>query len=273
MAFLTLAVVEMFQLELQSSLILISVVRSISLLVLLLDKDETINKKPKVGLAQNAYSEFIYYLIPWIMFVVAASTASNVITAFTTDPSVLQTQSYDYDSVIRLGNVFRYALIAIFGFLSGIVIDRVGRKQTIIIGLISLGIGFALLGFLSPLSETIILVYFMASGIAWGFFLSVFLVVPGDLSISGSRELFYALGTISPLIILFSFSIIDTTWLTNLIRVISATSFSQILSVILFISIVPVMKAKETLTEGKKRERKIKEHIEQVGKLVRDYEK
>lgn len=270
MAFITLTVMEMLHLELLPILILVTVVRSISFLALLLDTNETINKKPKQDLVKNAYSEFVYYLIPWIMFVVAATTAINVITAITTDPSGPQIQSYE--SVIRLGNVFRYAFIAIFGFLSGIVIDRVGRKQTIIIGLISLGIGFALLG--SPLlSETIILVYFMASGIAWGSFLTVFLVVPGDLSISGSREMFYAFGTIGPLIVLFSFSMINADWLNKLITDISPTSFSQILSVILFISIVPVMRAKETLTESKKQKRKLKEHIERVVKLARDSEK
>ena len=68
----------------------------------------------------------MFYLIPWIMFVVAASTASNVVTA-STDQSL--------ESAIKLGNVFRYAFIAIFGFVSGIVIDRVGRKQTIILGM------------------------------------------------------------------------------------------------------------------------------------------
>ncbi len=46
-----------------------------------------------------------------------------------------------------LGTVFRYVFIAIFGFVWGVVADRVGRKQPIIIGLIILGVSFALLGF------------------------------------------------------------------------------------------------------------------------------
>ncbi len=134
-----------------------------------------------------------------------------------------------------------------------------------------MGIGFGLLGFV--FSQTTIVLYFMASGIAWGSFLTVFLVIPGDLSIFSSREMFYALGTIGPLIILFSFSMIDTAWLTDLIRNISASSVSQILSIILFISIVPVIRAKETLSESKKRKRKMKKHIDSVGKLLQDYKK
>ena len=264
-AFLSLAIVEILDLGTVSIVILVTIIRSISFLALILDKNEEISEKEKPGLIKSDYREFVFYFIPWIMFVVAASMASNVITAYT----ISNPQSYE--SAISIGNVFRYALIAIFGFVSGIIIDRVGRKQSIIIGLIALGIGFGLLGFV--FSENTILLYFMASGIAWGSFLTVFLVIPGDLSIFGSREMFYALGTIGPLIILFSFSMIDTAWLTDLIRNISASSVSQILSIILFISIVPVIRAKETLSESKKRKRKMKKHIESVGKLLQDYKK
>jgi MFS family permease len=268
-AFLSLAILEILELGTISIIILVTIIRSISFLALIVDKNEQISEKEKPRFTKNDYREFVFYLIPWIMFVVAASIASNVITAYTTDNSIPNFESYE--SVILIGNVFRYAFIAIFGFVSGIVIDRIGRKQSIIIGLIALGIGFGLLGF--EFSETTILLYFMASGIAWGSFLTVFLVIPGDLSIFGSREMFYAFGTIGPLIILFSFSMIDTAWLTDLIRNISASSVSQILSIILFVSIVPVIRAKETLSESKKRKRKMKKHIDSVGKLLQDYKK
>ena len=260
-----MAIVEILQLQLLPTLILFAIVRSFSLLVFLLDKNTLASERPKEDLVANLHREFVYYLIPWIMFVVAASFASNIITASSTNNLVSDIQSLE--SIIMLGNVFRYALMALFGFLSGILMDRVGRKTTITIGIIALGFGFALLGFLS-LSETVILAYFFASGVAWGTFLCVFLVIPGDLSKSGSKELFYSLGTIGPLIILFSFSMIDATWMTNLISEISPTSFSQILSTILFLSIIPIMLAKETLTTSKKRKRKLKEHIEQVEKVV-----
>ena len=268
-AFLSLAILEILELGTISIIILVTIIRSISFLALIVDKNEQISEKEKPRFTINDYREFVFYLIPWIMFVVAASIASNVITAYTTYNSIPNFESYE--SVILIGNVFRYAFIAIFGFVSGIVIDRIGRKQSIIIGLIALGIGFGLLGF--EFSETTILLYFMASGIAWGSFLTVFLVIPGDLSIFGSREMFYAFGTIGPLIILFSFSMIDTAWLTDLIRNISASSVSQILSIILFVSIVPVIRAKETLSESKKRKRKMKKHIDSVGKLLQDYKK
>lgn len=271
MAVLTLALVEILGLELfPTTLILFALIRAISFLVLLFDTNEPIKEKGNQVLVENPYREFVFYLIPWIMFVVAATTASNIITALTEREMVLQTQLYE--DAITLGNIFRYAFMAIFGFLSGIIIDRVGRKQTIIIGLITLGVGFGLLGFVL-LSDTIILIYFITSGIAWGSFLTVFLVIPGDFSIIGSREILYALGTIGPLIIMFSFSVIDTTWLTNVIENIGPTSFSQILSVILFVSIIPVIRAKETLTESKKQKRKMKEHIDRMGKLVQDSKK
>ena len=48
---------------------------------------------------------------------------------------------------------------------------------------------------------------------------------------------------------------------------------SPILSIILFLSIIPVLQAKETLSEQKKSERKIKNHIEKVGRLVEESKK
>jgi hypothetical protein len=112
-------------------------------------------------------------------------------------------------------------------------------------------------------------IYLVASGIAWGVFLTIYLAIPGDLSISGSREKFYALGTIAPMIILFGYLLADPAIFLNM----SASSFSQILSIILFVSIIPILLAEETLEESKIRKRKMEEHIQRVAKIVHDIKK
>jgi MFS family permease len=208
------------------------------------------------SLTKTAYKEFFYYLFPWMIFVVASGLAWN-----------LFSQNEAYLSAVSMGTVFRYAFIAIFGFVWGVVADRVGRKQPIIIGLIILGVSFALLAF--TMSEVSVLLYLSASGIAWGAFLTIYLIIPGDLSPFGSREKFYALMTILPLIILFTLPLIDTASITNF----SPSSFSQILSILLFISIIPVLRARETLQESKIRTRKMKEYTEKIGKIIQESKK
>ena len=92
-AFLTLTIVEILELGTISTIILVTIIRSISFLALIVDKNEKISEKEKPGLVKSDYREFVFYLIPWIMFVVAASMASNVITAYTTNDSISNTQS------------------------------------------------------------------------------------------------------------------------------------------------------------------------------------
>jgi hypothetical protein len=53
----------------------------------------------------------------------------------------------------------------------------------------------------------------------------------------------------------------------------SASSFSLILSVILFLSIIPILRAKESVSGQKIRERKMKEHVNKIGKLYKSLRK
>jgi MFS family permease len=254
-AFLTIAIARIPN-SIIANIVLIAVVRSISLLALILDKSEPGPPIEKTSVPNPTLKKIIFYIVPWMMFVVASSFAWNLIP-----------ETEQYESVRALATVFRYAFIAIFGFFGGIFADRIGRKTPIITGLIILGVSFGLLGFvMSPESAFI---YLIASGIAWGLFLTIYLAIPGDLSISGSREKFYALGTIAPMIILFGYSMADPAIFFNM----SASSFSQILSIILFVSIIPILLAEETLEESKIRKRKMEEHIQRVAKIAHDVKK
>lgn len=258
MAFLTGAVITFLGSGIVTAIILCTIVRSTSFLTLVLDKCDSKKETEHLRLSKPNYKELIFYLFPWIMFVIAAGFASNMILA----------QGTDYLSAISTGKVLRYATIALFSIVWGVTADRIGRKQPIIIGLIILGFSFALLGFaMSPLS---VLIYLAMSGIAWGSFFTIYLIIPGDLSIPSSREKFYALGTISPLIIFMGLSISP---ISSIFTIISVSAFSQILSILLFLSIAPVLRAKETLLEFKKRERRMKEHVHKVGKIIHESEK
>lgn len=238
--------------------LLFAVVRSSSFLALVIDKFERLVSitKEKTHLPVTASREFLFYIFPWVMFSIASSLAWNVIA-----------QPYAAE-MVELATL-RYVFIAVFGLLAGFMADRFGRKRIIYIGLIVLGVAFAMLGF--SLSYTNVLwlhrlwyVYLALSGVTWGSFFVVFLTVPGDLSDLDSREKFYAL-----VAGLFSAGAIPVPDFSGVLPV---NSLSQILSIILFLSIVPVLRAKETLEESKIQERKMKEHVEKIGEIIKQSE-
>jgi len=251
-AFIAIAVIQMLGLELFNIVLLIAIVRAISLLALIIDKCDITEKVEKISQAPNLRS-FAMYIFPWAMFAIAAGLAWNLIPE-------------QYTSEISVGSAIRSIFIAVFGLIWGILADRIGRKWPIIIGLITLGIGFNVLAF--NLTGISVIIYFALAGVAWGCFFVMFLAIPGDLSAKGSREKFYGLGYILPLSILFALSIVPI----PILRIFPASSFAQILSAILFLSILPVYRAEDTLKEGKIRERKMKDYLEKLAKKLSEEE-
>ncbi len=255
LAFLAIAISGVFGSELIVIILGGIVIRSTSFFALLLDKCE----RPIIGIITQVvrpnYRELSFYLLPWIMFAAASVIASNVVP-----------KSEEFQSAVLIGTILRYALIALFGLIWGIVADRVGRKMPIIIGLIALGLSFSMLNY--SMNTSTVLIYLAISGVAWGAFFTIYLVIPGDLSNRGRREKFYTLGSISPLTAMISIMLI----LTALETQFALSSFSNLLSAMLFLSIIPVLRAKETLQESKVQERKLKEHVEKVGKIIKESE-
>ncbi len=230
LAFSSMAVIRIFSLEIFGIVLLLALLRSTSSFACVIDKcqrqDETMVEKT-LPLA-SPYKQLALYLIPWVLFSFVSTLAWNL---FPRDwPAAL------------IGTTYRYVFIAVFGLASGVVADRFGRKQPIIIGLIVLGISFALLGFFG-ITETNVIIYLALSGVAWGSFFVLFFAVPGDLSHVGSREKFYGLGYILPVAVMVCFSVIPG---ESLLVGQSASLVSQIFSAVLFLSIIPVLRARET---------------------------
>jgi MFS family permease len=253
MAFIATAAISILNIGLLAGIIVSLVVRSTSYVALFLDDCKRPIEKEKSWSSIIGDREFAFYLFPWIMFNVTAGIVWWMIP-----------QSSEYAPFVAIGTVLRMVCVAIFGLVSGVVADYFGRKQPIVIGLVMLGTSFLLLG-LVPSPPTV-LIYLLTSGIAWGSFLAVYLAVPGDLAFSGSKEKYYALGTVLPLIIELGLSNTTSSY-------VPANELAPILSIILFLSIIPILRARETLSEGKMYERKIKEHVKKVGKLVKESKK
>lgn len=237
-------------------------VRSTSYLALILDPCH--QKKVKTSSWKKTFEHrnFILYLVPWIMF----NIASGLI-AFVWWWVFLSPNYPDYEGAFAIGNTLHFLMPGVFGFLSGIAADRFGRKQPIILGMVMLGVSFAFLGlYTSPLS---VFVYLIISGIAWGFLAVVYTAVPGDLSSAESKEKLYALSTIIPLIIYMSIPGLADFFGAG----IPASPLSAILSMIIFVSVIPVLYASETLPEIKIRERRLKEHIKKIREVVEETKK
>ena len=237
-------------------LLILAVLRSISIFALIIEKCDRLPAivKKKSRLQIYAYKDFFVYLCTFLLFSIASGLAWNLIPE-------------DFNAQVAFGSTVRFIIIAIFGVVAGILADKLGRKQPIIIGLAALGIGFLMLGF--DMNDITVIAYMILSGITWGSFFVVFLAVPGDLSFPNSREKFYALGYILPLFGQFIIAAIPAETLRSILP---EEHIAIVLGVCLFLAIYPLSRAKETLTESKMQERKMREHIERIRKIVEEEE-
>ena len=201
---------------------------------------------------------FASYAVPWLIFQLA-----NGISLFVRIPDPLK-------SLATYGQALQFIAALFAALISGFLADYIGRKQPILIGLIMLGASYAFFGL--TLTTISYLVYLTVEGFAWGLIVVSYMqVVLGDLSSgSGSKERFYALGGI--LIPLFTYAIFSVAqdWSKFTIP---ANQLSTVLSIAILASVIPVIRAPETLSEAKVRTRKMKEHVEKVGKLVEESRK
>ena len=262
-AFASIGIYGMLGLGIFGLILILVAVRLISVFGLVsgkLGRALTVAEK-KIRLPTAAYREFLFYLSPWVMFTIASSLARNLVTAGSLESGV------DIVEGAYLGDRLRYVFIAVFGLAAGFMADRLGRKQPIILGIATFGIGYLLLGF--SMGEMAVNIYYVLSGITWGLFFVVFLAVPGDLSTPILRERFYALGYILPVTALFAISTIPV---ENIGEHVGAALIAQIVGGCIFLSMYPVFRAKETLTEKKMRERKMKEYAERLGKTIQETE-
>ena len=255
MAFITLGLYRVIGGGIITLVVLAAVIRSVSCLGFIKTENPIDTKKAKTDFSKSQLREFSFYIIPWLIFTISSGLAWNLV------PDLPE-----YTFYINLGYVVRFILIAFFGFVWGIVADRKGRKGPVVIGLVLLGISYFLLGFVeSPYS---VLAYLSLAGVAWGSFFTMYLIIPGDLSIPVEREKFYAIGTILPIVILFSLGMIPE----NLSVFFSENAFSQILSLLLFLSIIPIIRAKETLPKQEMRRRELEDYTDKLGRVIQESE-
>jgi len=196
-------------------------------------KEDSIEKTINYPLKRT----FILYFVPWAIF---------CLVNYLTVPIIESIYKYNIGFISSVP-IVENIVIAVSAVASGILADRLGRKRFIMIGFVMLGIGFAALG-LSGDSPSLITgyIYTVSDGVAWGIFSVMFLLTLwGDIAKSRKVELLYALGALP-----FIFSDFLRISLQQSIKfIIDSTQIFSYASIFLFLAIIPLLYAPETLSD------------------------
>ena len=204
---------------------------------------------------------FIFYFIPWLMI-----TLVNFLT-IPIQSKIYPSNGNLYETLYAGENV----VIALVAVICGFIADKWGRKRLSIIGFVMLGIGYAVIGLSysnihdpSDLTGMFYPSIFFAisDGIAWGIFYVLFLfTLWGDLGQGKISDKIYYLGALPYISSYF-------------LRELFAPSLSQLnpltiftfASVFLFLAVLPLLYASETLPEKVMKDRDLKSYIEKAKK-------
>jgi MFS family permease len=215
--------------------------------------------KPKENLIEeritpllNIFRErtFILYFIPWFLF-----TIINFL-----EQPLLEIHFEESYSMLTLALMLVFSVSALVG---GAICDFKGRKFTGILGFILLGLSYALLSLLpATLSLLSQITYVLFDGIAWGFLYVTFIfVVWGDISEKKGRERYYLLGCMP-----FLFSNLIEVLVRPFVEVIPIAASFSLASLFLFLAVLPLVIAPETLPEKVLKERELKTYLEKAQK-------
>jgi len=200
---------------------------------------------------------FILYLIPWTIFSLVNYLSIPV------QFKILGSDTVEFLIMIE------YALIGVFAIVGGFLSDLIGRKRMSITGFIMLGLGYAILG-IYPENLFSWYFYILVDGAAWGIFWVLFVITLwGDLSYDVSSDKYYALGGIPFFISNFLRLIVGS----YIAETVSPYAIFSLTSFFLFLAVIPLMYAPETLPEKKIKERELRKYIEKARKIREKYEK
>jgi MFS family permease len=237
-----------------SNLMILAVWRGLGLIVFFLkpEKKFVSEKKKDVSFISVLHDKsFILYFIAWLMFCLI--------------------DRFERPVLANLFGDFYYLMIgpiigSFFALIAGVLSDRIGRKRVILYGFVTLGIAYAVIG-IAP--ATLFSWYFfltiesIATGILWVTFI---LILWGDLSQSSTGEKYYAIGEI-PYFLTFVIQLLSVPYVT-LIPTYAAFSLA---SFFLFMAVLPLIYAPETLPEKKIRLRKLRKYMEAAKKVTEKY--
>jgi hypothetical protein len=197
---------------------------------------------------------FVLYFIPWFLF---------SLVNFVEIPLLEQFFGQELLGIYMLVVI---VISSISAFLGGIICDFKGRKVASITGFILLGICYAVLNIFPEVYFAKIL-FMLFEGIAWGILYVVFIfVVWGDISDGKVREGYYLLGEMP-----FLLSGLIQVLVQPFVKVIPIYASFSLASFFLFLAILPLLYALETLPEKEIKTRELRDYIEKAMRARKKY--
>ncbi|MBC7129755.1 hypothetical protein H5T51_00855, partial [Candidatus Bathyarchaeota archaeon] len=198
--------------------------------------------------------DMLLYLLPWIVFSIVNFAETPIL------EKVFGTETFTFIGLIG------YAIIGVTAIIGGLTADFLGRKRVVILGFMMVGIEYAALSAFYNL-PSIAYLFMVFDGITWGLFFPVFfMTVWGDLGEQYAKEKYYALGGLPFLLANFA-SILVRPY----VEVIPPSAAFSFAAFFLFLAVVPLMYAPETLPERVIRERELKRYIEKAKRIKEKY--
>jgi MFS family permease len=203
---------------------------------------------------------FFLYFIAWFIFPLIDRVEEPILIQFLTEWNT---------NLISLMEIVEPIVAIISVVIGGLLCDWIGRKKIILSGFVAMGIAYALVGF-APRFDISWYIYFIVDGLAWGILLLIFVIILwGDLSQPGTQEKHYAIGSIP----FFLSSIIPMLLTESFIRKIEVSAAFSVASFFLFVAVMPLVFAPETLPEKKMELRRLRKFAEDAKKAKEKYER
>jgi len=233
--------------------LLLSTWRASGLAMLILSKPNEIQISEKSRVSYRhviSNKSFLLYFIPWCMFSLVNYLAVPINNRFFPE------------ELIRYSTIVEGILGAAFAVVSGFLADTFGRKRLAVAAFTFLGLGYAILG-LFPGEIIGLWFYTIVDGVAWGALYTIFLItIWGDLAQEQSSEKYYAIGSLP-----FLFSIFMRLSIGAYVaEKISESAVFSFAAFFLFLAVLPLIYAPETLPEKTMKDRELKKYIEKAKK-------
>ncbi len=194
---------------------------------------------------------FLLYFVPWCMFLLVNFLIGPVNDKF-----------FSNELVQAAGNL-ENIIAGICAIVGGFFADSMGRKRLAVGGFALLGIGYGVLVFTGDVGYWF---YALADGVAWGLFYTVFLITLwGDLSQGQSTEKYYALGSL-PFLLSNIVRLTIGTYVASIIK--TADTVFTFASFLLFLAVLPLVYAPETLPEKVMKDRDLRSYVEKAKKKM-----
>lgn len=195
---------------------------------------------------------FLLYIIPWAMFSIVNYLSAPV------QVGILGGETFTFLQIIE------NAVSGVSAIAAGFLIDYVGRKTASIAGFALLGVSYAILG-LYPTQMLSWYLYVVFDGITWGILGVLFVVtIWGELNPSVASDKYYAIGILP----FFMSKFVELIFAGSISANIPAYTLFSFTAFFLFLAVLPLVYAPETLPEKITKDRDLKSYIAKAQQVV-----